>query len=116
MRSLCCWNSSEEKIVLRTKPINGRSGKDERDEKFVCARENEVRVRRGSSRLWLDAVCAREIRQGFVEARYGALRLAKLMGLWARYITKPIVMKPNEAHTWKKDTTGLANYFIRRGR
>lgn len=77
----------------QTKPIKGRSGKDERDEIFVCARENEVRVRRGSSRH--DAVCAREIRLGFVEARYGVLRLAKLMGLWARYITK---IKHNEVH------------------
>ncbi|KAH0891641.1 hypothetical protein HID58_054070 [Brassica napus] len=80
--------------MIGTKPLNGRSGKDERDEIFVCARENEVRVRRGSSRL--DAVCVREIRLGFVEARYGVLRLAKLMGLWARYITK--IKHNNEAH------------------
>ena len=41
-------------MIEQTKPINGRSGEDERDEIFVCARENEVigfvEVRRGSMR------------------------------------------------------------------
>ncbi|WZZ66513.1 LOW QUALITY PROTEIN: hypothetical protein YC2023_077883 [Brassica napus] len=77
-------------VIEQTKPINGRSGKDERDEIFVCARENEVRVRRGSMRS-----AEERMKLGFAEARYGAIRLAKLMGLWANYITE---IKHNEAH------------------